>query len=242
MALNRPTFKPNIKASTKSLERKTAFYDLKPDTVTRLRVLPPVAEDGLIFYKVTNHFQLKNEEDQGTALSCLCEHGTAETGDDCYLCDLVKHLRRTGDKGDDAVASKLRASPRWYVQAYIYDKDSDGYIGPKLIGLSKTTAEALNDLMVAQDDSGDGLFCDEDEGQDITITRKGAGLKTKYSVAPTGKVISLDEAIPGWEDKILTDVWASFDLKLEDRDGQRRAVQRTYGDQLDWETINAKLS
>lgn len=242
MALNRPTFKPNIKASTKSLERKTPFYDLKPDTVTRVRVLPPVSEDGMIFYKVTNHFQLKGEEDQGIALACLHEHGTDETGEDCYICDLVKLLRRSGDKGDDAIASKLRASPRWYVQAYIYDKDSDSYIGPKLIGLSKTTAEALNDLMVAQDDSGDGLFCDPDEGQDITITRKGAGLKTKYTVAPTGKVISLDEAIPGWEDKIMTDVWGSFELKLMDRDGQRRAVQRTFGDQLDWEYINSKLS
>ena len=68
MALNRPTFKVNVGANKKATERKTVFYDIKPDTTVRLHVPPPVTEDGMIFTKITNHFKLKNDEGFGMAL------------------------------------------------------------------------------------------------------------------------------------------------------------------------------
>ena len=240
MGLNRPTFKVNIAANTKTTERKTVFFDIKPDTSARLRIMPPVSEDGAIFTKVVNHFQLKNEEGFGMALACLDEHGNDETDTDCYLCDLVKYLS-DGDKGYQKVAKLLRASPRWYLQAFVYDKDSGTYVGPKLVGVSKTTAEAINAILVSQEDSGDDFFCDPDNGQDIVITRRGSGLNTKYTVAPTGNKVSLDEAIPGWEDKIITDIYGAMDLRVFDVDEQKRAVVRTFGDELEWEEIEAAI-
>lgn len=241
MALNRPTFKVNTAANAKATERKTVFYDLKPDTKTRLRVLPPVTEDGLIFTKVTNHFRLKNEDNFGMALACLVDHGNDETGEVCYICNLVNYLRKTGDKGDSKIAGDLRGNPRWYMQCLIWDPHSEEYFGPKLVGVSKTTAEAINELLVAQEDSGDDFFCDPENGQDLTITRKGSGLNTKYTVMPSGQKTSLDDIFPGWEDKIITDVYGAIDLKIEDQDGQKRALYRTFGDELDWDAIQERV-
>lgn len=240
MALTKPTFKVNIAASKKSTERKTLFADIKPDTSMRLRIAPPVTEDGMIFAKVTNHFRLKNEEGFGLALACLEEHGNDDTGESCYLCGLTR-LLKNGDKGDVKIGSELRASPRWYAQAWIYDKESDTYTGPKLVGLSKTTAEAVNDILVMQEESGDDFFCDVDHGQDIVITRRGSGLNTKYSVQATGKKMSLVDVCPDWEEKIIRDVYGALELKLEDPDGQKRAVYRTFEDELDWEKIQDQL-
>jgi hypothetical protein len=239
MALNKPTFKVNISANKKATERKSAFLDIAPDSSVRLRVLPPVRDDGMIFTKVTNHFRLKNEENFGMALGCLHEHGNGETGEDCYLCAMVQKLRN-GDKAERKVANELKASPRWYLQAFVYDKDTDSYVGPKLVGLSKTTAEAVNGILVAQDESGDDYFCDPDTGQDLIITRTGAGLNTKYSVMPNGKKAKLDDIVPGWEDRIMTDIMAVIDQKLEDPDGQKRAAVRTWPD-LDWETLQDQI-
>lgn len=240
MALQKPTFKVNIAASKKSTERKTIFQDIKPDTSVRLRCAPPVTEDGMIFTKVVNHFKLKNEEGFGLALACLEEHGNDDTGENCYLCNLVRMLKG-GDKAEVKIAKEMRGSPRWYMQAWVYDKDTGLYIGPKLVGLSKTTAEALTDILVSQDESGDDYFCDVENGQDIVITRRGSGLDTKYTVAPTGKKMPLSEVCPNWEDKIIMDVHAAMELKLEDPDGQKKAVYRTFEDELDWEAIQDQI-
>lgn len=240
MAMSKPTFKVNLGANRKATERVTAFYDLKPDTTTRMRIVPPVTEDGLLFVKITNHFQLKNEEGFGTALACLCEHGTTDTGQSCYLCQLSGHLR-SGDKGDKALANKIKASPRWYVQAYIWDKTENSYIGPKLVGLSKTTAEKIQSILVAQDETDDDYFCDPEAGQDLIIKRVGAGLNTEYTVLATGKKTNLDDVIPDWSDRLMRDVLKVIDLKLEDIDGQKRAVYRTFEDELDWDTIQEAI-
>jgi hypothetical protein len=241
MALNRPTFKVNVAANVKATERKTIFFDIKPDTSARIRVMPPVDESGSLFTKVVNHFRLKNEEGFGMALSCLGEHGNESTGEKCYLCALVNYLRDTGDKGDLKVSKDLYANPRWYLQAFVYDKDSGEYVGPKLVGVSKTTAEAINGLLVAQEDSGDDFFCDPDKGQDIVITRRGSGLNTKYTVSATGSKAALDDIIPGWEDKIITDVLGAMDLRIVDQDEQKRAAYRTFADELDWEAIEEQI-
>jgi len=236
MGLNRPTFKVDVAANKKATEKKSVFYDLKPDTTTRVRVLPPTNEQGLLFTLVCNHFKLRNDEGFGMALACLDEHGTEDTGQECYLCNLVEFLRK-GDKTDQKLAGDLNAAKRWYMQCLIYDKASEGYIGPKLIGLSRTTADAVQSILVSQDDVGDDYFCDPDAGQDLTITRTGSGMKTRYTVAPTGKKASLDDTFPGWEEKIIVDVEKVMDLRIHDMDDQKKAVNRSFGDALDWEAI-----
>ena len=240
MALKRPTYKVNVAANKKSTEKKSLFYDLAPDTTTRVRILPPTNEDGLLFTLVANHFKLKAPEGFGMALSCLEQHGNPDVGEDCYLCNLVNYLKK-GDKSDEKIADLLAVAKRWYIQVLVYDKVAEGYVGPKLIGLSRTTAEKVQDILVSQNDVDDDLFCDPDAGQDLTIARTGSGMKTRYSVAPTGKKMSLDDAFPGWEDKIIVDIHEAMELKVRDIDEQKKAVVRTFGDELDWEAIQEAI-
>lgn len=241
----RGTFKVNVKANIESTKRKTVFYDLKPDTTTRLRVIPPVDDSGMIFAQSVNHFKMKNEDGFGIALACLNHH--AENADDepCFLCKLVDYLYNSGDKSDAKIAKDIKASSRWYLQAFIAEKGDDGklsYMGPKLVGLSKTTAEAVSGLLADQDKVGTPLFCDVEQGQDIVITRTGAGLQSRYRLSQTSQLANLDEAIPGWEDKILTDVYDSLNLKIVTPDEQAKIVLATFGDVLDWDAIEEALS
>lgn len=247
--INKPIFKLNLKANIESTTRKTVFYDLKPDTATRLRVVPPVDESGMIFTKSVNHFKLKNDEGFGIALACLEEHGTDETGENCFLCRLTKHLFSTNDKGDAKIAKEISASSRWYLQAYIAQKQEDGtleYLGPKLVGLSKTTAERISGLLATQDTVGDDYFCDVENGQDLVITRQGSGFKTKYTVDLAGKKVNLNEIVPDWNEedgkrRLITDVYDALNLKAVTPQEQSEAVLRTFGDEIDWEAVEAYL-
>ncbi|KPJ97090.1 MAG: hypothetical protein AMJ55_00285 [Gammaproteobacteria bacterium SG8_15] len=236
------TFRVNVKANIESTVRKTVFFDIKPDSMNRIRVVPPVDETGMIFTKAVNHFKLKNEDGFGIALACLEEHGDEGT---CYLCKLIKFLEKTGDKSDAKVAKMLAASSRWYLQAFIGEKDVDGnlnYTGPKLVGLSKTTAEKVSNLLTTQDQIGDVFFCDPDNGQDLVVQRIGTGFKTKYEVQLTGKQVALSDIVPDWEDKLITDVNEALNMKVRTPEEQREAVLRTFGDELDWDTIDAAVS
>lgn len=240
MALSRPTFKVNVSANKKATERKSIFYDIAPDSSVRLRVMPPVTEDGMLFTVVSNHFKLKSDEGMKIALACLREHGNPEIGTDCYLCDLVRHLK-TGDKAEQKIAKDIEASRRWYLQCLIYDKAEDEYFGPKLVGLSRTTAEQVQSILSTQDEVGDAYFCDPDKGQDIIITRKGSGLASKYSSMPSNKIAALSDIFPGWEDKLIMDVYKTLELKIYDVDEQKKTALRTFGDELDWEAVEAAI-
>lgn len=244
--MSRPVFGVNVGANKKMTESKSIFFDIKPDTTVRLRILPPTTEGGAIFTKVSNHFKLKNPEGGGMALACLREHGAE--GESCYLCQLLEFLKRSKDKTDVKIGKDLYANPRWYVQAYIAEKGEDGklaYRGPVLVGLSKTTADSLNEILNLQQASDDDFFCDPDKGQDIMISRTGSGMNTKYKVMPTGQKSSLDDIMPGWSDpgsgKLIVDVLAALELKIEDADGQRKAALRSYPDEIDWSVVNEAI-
>jgi len=240
MALSRPTFKVNIAANKKSCEKQSIFYDLKPDTTTLCRILPPTNEDGLLFTLVANHFKLTAPEGNGMALSCLEQHGNPDIGESCYLCNLVEILKR-GDKEEQAIADAIYVAKRWYIQALVFDKANNEYIGPKLIGLSRTTADAVQNILVTQDDLDQDYFCDPDKGQSLSIRRNGSGIKTRYVVSVTGKQESLDDIFPGWEGKILEDPESKMDLKVYDVNEQKKVLLRTFGDKLDWDSIQAKI-
>lgn len=244
--VNRPVYSVNTGANKKATESKSIFLDIKPDTTVRLRILPPTDESGMIFTKVSNHFKLKNPEGGGMALACLREHGA--DGETCFLCQLVEFLKASKDKADKKIGSDLYANPRWYVQAYLAEKGADGkleYRGPYLVGVSKTTADALNDILTTQEVAGDDYFCDPDKGQDIIITRRGSGLATKYTVMPTGQKMALSDIMPNWDTpgsgKLITDVLAALDLKVEDADGQRKAALRSFPDEIDWAAVNEAI-
>lgn len=244
MAIKRDKlFKPNVKANTEATKMDNLFIDIKKDSTLRTRILPPTNEEGLIFTRAENHYKMKGENGRGTALACLKVHGSEETGDNCYLCELARVLIKFGDKAEAKIGKDIQASPRWYTQVLVAEeigRDDNNkpilkYTGPKLLGLPKTGADAVNQILNNMDQAGTPFFCDIEEGQDLLITRHSAS--PWYSADRTGIVLSLDDIFPGWESKMMEDVYSELGLKVVTREEQKQAAMRAFGDELDWEAL-----
>lgn len=237
MPVNKPkTFKVNRVANVNVTKKKTIFFNFKGDTTTRLRVVPPMNEDGLIFTKATNHYNFKNEDDFGIAPACLCEHGDGS----CWICDLVNYLDSTGDTGDAKIAKQIKASSKWHVQAFVWDGEK--YDGPYLVGFSKGAADQVNTVFDQLDACESAYFCDPDEGFDLVVTRKGSSFTdTRYTVSPGNKATKLEDLVPGWGDKVWDDMIAKIDPRIMDAATMRQTTIRTFGDALDWEAIDKEV-
>jgi len=105
----------------------------------------------------------------------------------------------------------------------------------KLLGLPKTGADAVNLIMNNMDTAGTPFFFDMDEGQDLMISRHSAS--PWYSADRSGVVVPLDEVFPGWENKLMEDVYSELGLKIVTNEEQKQAAMRAFGDELDWEAL-----
>lgn len=239
MGVTRPTYKPNVGANVKSAKVDKLFIDIPKDTTMRFRLLPPMDESGLLFFRAANHFKVKSEEGKNTALACLHEHGTEETGDTCYICKLSKHLFKYGDKAEKEVAKALQQSLQWYTQVLVAEKDdSTGkweYSGPKLLRLPMTGVQSVNEIMSNQAKNDESFFCDPEDGHDLTIKRYSKS--PWYSADRVSNHCTLESVFPGWEDKALSDIYGELRLNIATPDEQREAVIRSWGDVLDFDAL-----
>lgn len=235
----RKGFKVNVKSNVNSTKTDSIFLDLKEDEARRVRFLPPNRADGALFTKVVQHFKLKTEDDPPRGMAVACNHHYKD--EDCYLCNLSKILKRDGDKAERKLGDDIRPSQRFYAVVLAAERNEQGeweYSGPKLLGLPKTAVEQVNGILLAQDMSGDDFFCDVDNGQDIIITRTGKGFQTKYSAQATGQKNDLNVIFPDWEDKFIEDMDEALGLNHVSNEDMRAAAVRTYGDDLDWDTLS----
>jgi len=229
------TYKVNRAANKNALKKKTVFFNFG-EGVHRLRVVPPMNEDGMIFVKATNHYNFESSEGYGIAPACMVEHGDG----DCWICRLVNYLNSTGDPGDEKIAAKIKPSSKWHVQAFVWDGEK--YDGPFLCGFSKGAADQVNDRLDELDALDSAYFCDPDEGFDLIVTRKGTSFKdTRYSVSCGNKVSKLDDLVPDWHNKVFVDVMEKVDPRIMTAAEMREAMIRTYGDALDWEVIDKEV-
>lgn len=239
MGVERPTYKPNVAANVKSAQVEKLFIDIPKESSMRFRFAPPTDESGLIFYRAANHFKVKNEDGKNTALACLIEHGTEESGENCYLCKLAKYLFKYGDKAQKEIAKKINQSLQWYSQVFVAEKDDESglwvYNGPYLLRLPMTGVERVNEIMANQAKNDEAFFCDVENGHDLEIKRHK---KTPwYSVDRVSNHGALDDIVPGWEDKLLTDIYGELRLNVVTYDEQRQAVIRMWGSELDFDEL-----
>lgn len=231
--------KLNLAKTIATTAKDGLFVDIKPDSVTRLRFLPPTLDDGSLFYLNVNHFGLKSDEDKHIAVACGDVH---RDGDEpCVLCALHSFLKADGE---EEAAKNIRAANNWYAQVLVGSKDVDGnlvYSGPKLIRMSKTGADAIIEILKMQEAADDDYCCDPHNGQDIMFSRSGSGLQTKYSAQAMGKKNNLDDILPGWESKLL-DIPEKLDMKAWSNDDMLAAAVRSLGDAVDWEAFEASLA
>jgi hypothetical protein len=239
MGVARPNHKPNVAANVKSAKVDKLFIDIPKETTMRFRFAPPMDEAGLLFYRAANHFKVKSEEGKNTALACLHEHATPESGDSCYLCKLSKHLFKYGDKAQKDVAKAISQSLQWYSQVLVAEKDMNTglweYTGPKLLRLPMTGVQAVNEIMSNQAKNDEDFFCDPDAGHDLTIKRHGKS--PWYTADRVSNHCSLDDVFPGWESKFLGDIYGELRLNIVTFKEQREAAIRMWGDTLDFNEL-----
>jgi hypothetical protein len=236
--VNADDFKLNLKATLDSTKSDNLFVNIKPDTTLRVRFLPA---KGSLFFVTGQHFKLKDENDRTVAFANLELHGTEETGTTDYLDKLWKVLK-SGDEYEQEVAELIKLSKRWTAQVLVAERDESGkwtYFGPKVLALSKTTAEKVAQILSNQEMVGDDFFCDVKNGQDLLISRTGSGFDTKYNVDRSGIKSDLDALFPEWREKYITNLKDVLGLRVVTPDEQKAAARRTFP-RLDWEKLAAE--
>jgi hypothetical protein len=64
-----------------------------------------------------------------------------------------------------------------------------------------------------------------------------------YAAQRAGSPISLDEILPaGWEKKYIEDMARIVNVTILEYEEQKKAVQRTYANELDWELLQSEFN
>lgn len=242
MGLDRSTLqKPNVQANLSATKSKDVFIKVDENATMRVRFLPTNHPEGILTYTTVSHFKLKEETEDGAtkgmALACRQEHADDES---CYICDLIRALDRSGDKGHKKIAKMLKPSIRYNYQVLVAEKQNDGtwkYGKPKILGLPKTAHEDLAQLLANMEMMGQPDYADIEKGQDILISRTGSGVNTKYRIDRTGEMTNLDEVHPEWDSQFIEDMWDALNLRVFTREQQKAAAQFTFPDEIDWEQM-----
>lgn len=167
-----------------------------------VRILFPKGNNENFYAEGFVHFGVGEEgKNMVTCPKTFGEHNR------CPICEYVDQLRKSKDKNDKALAERIGRRKRVYINVIDRDDDSDED-EPKVLPIGITILKALLDTM-CDPDYGD--ITNPKEGRDVTITKKGQGLKTEYNVlpkpvtSPASKTLSEDEL----EDK-MADLEALF--------------------------------
>lgn len=175
----KPTKQPDKTAKLAALMKhlKTAdigagnssFLDLK-DGRNIVRILPEVGEMEFFYQPVGVHYMGKNR--------VYCPAFTTEGQRDCPICELVSNLYRAGDPASKKIASKIRVTKRFWMNAIDRSNEKAGAliltIGPMVFG---AVANLINDPEY-------GSVYDIENGTDIIIEKSGSGIDTEYQTTP----------------------------------------------------------
>ena len=195
-----------------------------------VRILWPKGESESFYAEGFVHFGVGDEgKNMVTCPKTFKEHNR------CPICEYVDQLRKSKDKNDKALADRMARRKRVYIN--IINRDDEGEKDePKVLPIGVTILKSLLDTM-CDPDYGD--ITEYADGRDVTITRKGQGLKTEYSVlpkpvtTPASKTLSEDDL----ENK-MADLNALFkeqsyeelaEMLSEGDDGEEEDVAETSG-------------
>lgn len=159
---------------------------------SKWRILPSWKglEDPSIGHSWGQHF-VRDASDELVAVH-MCMERTY--GKSCPICDSLTNALRHSTDETQKILEKAKSSARFLLNAYHLDGEDP--TTPVILELSPTTYEKLMDLIdLWMDEEYDETdLLDIDTGHDITITRSGKGLNTKYdlSVGPKPRKIKVD--------------------------------------------------
>ena len=134
-----------------------------------IRVLPGVGEMGVAFWQqVGTHYV--------SGATFTCPRFTVDKP--CPICEKVSELYRAGDAASKDMASDLRMRKSYWVNVVDRAKEESGV---QIYTPGVTVFGSIYGLVM---DPDYGAVYDPEDGRDITITRAGTGMETKYEVYP----------------------------------------------------------
>jgi len=171
-----------------------------------IRVLPPWGKsaEGFFYYTVGQHFGF-SIGGRNRAISCPESIGKGK----CPICIFIARLKNSDNPDHTKLADRIRANRRYFVN--VISREEPDKI--KIYGTNKKFVEAILD---ASDDPDVGDMTDIQSGRDITIVRRGSGLRTRYSYRVRTKESSISfEAKDLYQLDKEVDEWLSYEAMVE---------------------------
>ena len=145
-----------------------------PQGATTVRILPEVGDMPFFYQEAGQHYLPDRTQ-------VTCPNFTSEGDLPCPICELVSELYR-GTEADKKMAGELRVRKSYWMNIVVRkagDRGGDTAEGPFIFTPGVTIFTDVASL-IANPDYGD--ITDPEDGFDITITRTGEKMETKYSV------------------------------------------------------------
>lgn len=174
--LNMDAMKSKLSAESQSGGYNAEYDKLQPGKNVR-RVLWPKGDYDSFYAEGYLHFGIGPEGK--SVATCPKTWGSKEP---CPICEYVEKLQKSKNKDDKKLAEDIKAKRRIYINVLNRDDDDDDT--PKVLPIGVTILKGLLETIC---DADYGDITDPEEGRDVTITRKGQGLKTEYTVLPKPK-------------------------------------------------------
>ena len=197
--LNMDAMKTELDAESQS-NYSNADYDKLQQGKNVRRVLWPKGDKDSFYSEGYIHFGLG--ADGKSVATCPKTWGSKEK---CPICEYVEELQKSKSKEDKKLADDIKAKRRIYINVISRDDDEET---PKVLPIGVTILKGLLETIC---DADYGDITDPEEGRDVTITRKGQGMKTEYSVLPKPKSSEVSETqTPEEIEEEMTDLDSLF--------------------------------
>ena len=166
------------------------------------RILWPKGDKESFYSEGYLHFSLG--EDGKKVATCPKTFGSKNK---CPICEYVEELQKSKSKDDKKLADDIKAKRRIYVNVINRDSEDEEET-PKVLPIGVTILKGILETIC---DADYGDITDPEDGRDITITRKGQGLKTEYGVLPKPKSSAVSETLAPEEiEEQMTDLDTLF--------------------------------
>lgn len=159
-------------------------YDKLQNGKNVRRILWPKGDKKVFFSEGFLHFSLGAE---GKKVATCPK--TFNEKNPCPICEAVAQLQKSKSKQDKKLADQIKAKRRIYINVLSRDDEEET---PKVLPIGVTILKGLLET-ICDPDYGD--ITDPETGRDVTITRKGQGLNTEYSVLPKPKSSVVSEEL-----------------------------------------------
>lgn len=181
---------------------QNADYDKLQNGKNVRRILWPKGDRDSFYSEGFLHFSLGSDGKQ--VVTCP---KTFDSKNRCPVCEYVEQLQKSKNKDDKKLANDIKMKKRIYVNVLNRDSEEDADT-PKVLPIG---VQILKGLLEAICDPDYGDITDPENGTDVTITRKGQGLNTEYSVLPKKKESVVSEtSSPEEIEEAMADLDALF--------------------------------